>query len=110
VVGRPLAALLANDGAKVYSVDISNTQIFHRGKSLSKPFHTVTECTETLEHILSISDVVITGVPVESYRVPVEHLKDGAVAINFATCMNFDKDEVKNIAGVVSLHRIFKPF
>ena len=86
-------------------MDISNTQIFHRGKSLLNAFHTVTECTETLEHILSISDVVITGVPVESYRVPIEHLKDGVVAINFATCMNFDKEEVKKVAGVVSLLR-----
>ncbi|KAI6962639.1 methylenetetrahydrofolate dehydrogenase, partial [Hortaea werneckii] len=31
VVGRPLAALLANDGAEVYSVDITGVQKFSRG-------------------------------------------------------------------------------
>ena len=32
VVGRPLAAMMANDGAEVYSVDISGVQKFTRGE------------------------------------------------------------------------------
>ncbi len=32
VVGRPLAALLANDGADVYSFDISGVYLMQRGK------------------------------------------------------------------------------
>ncbi len=32
VVGRPLAALLANDGANVYSFDISGVYLMQRGK------------------------------------------------------------------------------
>jgi 5,10-methylene-tetrahydrofolate dehydrogenase/methenyl tetrahydrofolate cyclohydrolase len=28
VVGRPLAALLANDGARVFSVDINDIQVY----------------------------------------------------------------------------------
>merc|ERR1719161_2253913 len=32
VVGRPLAAMLANDGATVYSVDIDSVHIFTRGR------------------------------------------------------------------------------
>lgn len=34
IVGRPLAALLANDGATVYSVDINNIQQYSRGDDL----------------------------------------------------------------------------
>jgi methylenetetrahydrofolate dehydrogenase (NAD+) len=34
IVGRPLAALLANEGGKVYSVDINNIQEIHRGTGL----------------------------------------------------------------------------
>src|SRR6185312_13921742 len=34
VVGRPLAALLANDGAKVYSVDENGILEFHRGEGI----------------------------------------------------------------------------
>jgi methylenetetrahydrofolate dehydrogenase (NAD+) len=41
IVGRPLAALLANDGAKVYSVDINGIQEFDRGTGLSLKKHEV---------------------------------------------------------------------
>ena len=41
VVGRPLAALLANDGAKVYSVDINDIVEFHRGEGLKFSKHEV---------------------------------------------------------------------
>lgn len=41
VVGRPLAALLANDGAKVYSVDITGVQLFTRGQGIRLKRHEV---------------------------------------------------------------------
>ncbi len=41
VVGRPLAALLANDGARVFSVDIKDIFEFHRGQGLSLKRHEV---------------------------------------------------------------------
>ena len=43
VVGRPLAALLANDGAEVYSVDVTGVQQFSRGTGLRKQKHEVRE-------------------------------------------------------------------
>ena len=43
IVGRPLAALLANDGGKVYSVDINTIQEFHRGTGLKLKRHEVSE-------------------------------------------------------------------
>lgn len=75
VVGRPLAALLANDGAKVYSVDINDILIFDRGPNLELQKYKVHECEEKLEEILGKSDVVITGVPNPKYRVPIDALK-----------------------------------
>lgn len=41
VVGRPLAALLANDGARVYSVDINGIQEYHRGPGITFKRHIV---------------------------------------------------------------------
>ncbi|EDN06211.1 methylenetetrahydrofolate dehydrogenase [Histoplasma capsulatum] len=41
VVGRPLAALLANDGACVYSVDVTGVQQFTRGEGIRKRHHEV---------------------------------------------------------------------
>jgi methylenetetrahydrofolate dehydrogenase (NAD+) len=41
IVGRPLAALLANDGAKVFSVDINGIQEFDRGAGIKLKKHEV---------------------------------------------------------------------
>ncbi|KAH9873938.1 NAD-dependent 5,10-methylenetetrahydrafolate dehydrogenase [Plenodomus lingam] len=100
VVGRPLAALLANDGAHVYSVDINDVQEFTRGVGLRKRRHEVVEKPGwTIENCLPISDVVISGVPGDKYKVPLETMKDGAVCINFSSERNFTP-EVKEKASI----------
>ncbi|KAF2648341.1 NAD(P)-binding protein [Lophiostoma macrostomum CBS 122681] len=100
VVGRPLAALLANDGARVYSVDVNDVQEFTRGEGLRKRRHEVVEKPGwTLENCLPLSDVVVSGVPGEQYKVPVNLLRDGAVCINFSSERNF-KPEVKEKASI----------
>ncbi|KAF8953658.1 NAD-dependent 5,10-methylenetetrahydrafolate dehydrogenase [Podila verticillata] len=100
IVGRPLAALLANDGAKVYSVDINGIQEFHRGVGLQLKKHEVSETTLKVEDVLPLSDVVITGVPSPAYKVPSHLIRDGAVCINFSTFKNFDGDEIKKKAAI----------
>ena len=86
VVGRPLAALLANDGACVYSVDVTGVQQFTRGQGIRKRKHEVTEKSGwTLEDCVPLCDVVVTGVPGELYKFPSHLLKEGAVCINFST-------------------------
>jgi methylenetetrahydrofolate dehydrogenase (NAD+) len=100
VVGRPLAALLANDGAYVYSVDIADVQVFTRGEGLRKRRHEVDEKPGwTIENCLPVSDVVISGVPGDKYKVPVHLLKDGAVCVNFSSERNFTP-EVKEKASI----------
>lgn len=90
VVGRPLAALLANDGACVYSVDISGVQQFTRGEGLRNNRHEVIEKPNwNLAQCLPLSDVVISGVPGERFKVPTEFLREGAVCINFSSEKNF---------------------
>lgn len=86
VVGRPLAALLANDGARVYSVDIRDVQMYHRGEGLRKRRHSVVERPGwALENCLPLSDVVISGVPGETFKVPLNLMREGAVCINFSS-------------------------
>lgn len=99
IVGRPLAALLANDGATVYSVDINGIQQFTRGDDLLMQRHKVVTCLELLEEIAPRCDVVITGVPLDKYKFPVELVANGAVVINFSSSKNFD-DSVKEKAGL----------
>ena len=86
VVGRPLAALLANDGACVYSVDVKDVQQFTRGEGIKRSRHEVMEKPGwTLKDCLPLSDVVISGVPGSDYKIPVNLLREGAACINFSS-------------------------
>ncbi|KAK5088453.1 Methylenetetrahydrofolate dehydrogenase [NAD(+)] [Lithohypha guttulata] len=100
VVGRPLAALLANDGATVYSVDVTGVQKFTRGEGLRKRKHEVEEMPgKGLKDVAGLCDVVITGVPGEKYKFDVSLLREGAVCINFSSEKNFPP-EVKQRASI----------
>ncbi|SPN97771.1 probable methylenetetrahydrofolate dehydrogenase (NAD+) [Cephalotrichum gorgonifer] len=101
VNGRPLAALLANDGATVYSVDVTGVQLFTRGQGIKQPRHQVLDKEGwALEDCLRASDVIISGVPSEAYKVPTELIRDGAVCINFASFRNFDGPAIKERASI----------
>lgn len=92
IVGRPLAALLANDGATVYSMDLDGTQRFTRGAGLHLKRHKVEDVDITLEEVAKNADVIVTGVPSASYKFPKELVKDGAVCVNFSSEKNFNPD------------------
>jgi len=92
VVGRPLAALLANDGAKVYSVDQFGVLEFTRGEGIKRKKHEIFETSITLQDALSQSDIVIGGVPFTSYKIPTNQLKEGVIALNFSSFKNFEDD------------------
>jgi methylenetetrahydrofolate dehydrogenase (NAD+) len=101
VNGRPLAALLANDGATVYSVDINGVQVFTRGQGIKQPRHQVQDKEGwKLEQCLPISDVIIAGVPAQAFKVPTELIRDGAVCINFSSFRNFDGPAIKEKASI----------
>ncbi|KAK7890022.1 Methylenetetrahydrofolate dehydrogenase [NAD(+)] [Exophiala xenobiotica] len=100
VVGRPLAALLANDGATVYSVDVTGVQLFTRGEGIRKRKHEIHEKEGwTLETCVPLCDVVVTGVPGDKFKFPCHLLKEGAVCINFSSEKNFPAD-VKQKASI----------
>ena len=85
-VGRPLAAMLANDGACVYSVDITGVQQYTRGRGIKKRMQEVVEKQSwQLQECLKTSHVIISGVPGQAFKVPTPQIKDGAVCINFST-------------------------
>jgi methylenetetrahydrofolate dehydrogenase (NAD+) len=86
VVGRPLAALLANDGACVYSVDVTGVQQFTRGEGIRKRKHEVVEKEGwDLKDCVPLCDVVVTGVPGDKYKFPCHLLREGAVCVNFSS-------------------------
>jgi methylenetetrahydrofolate dehydrogenase (NADP+)/methenyltetrahydrofolate cyclohydrolase len=92
VVGRPLACMLANDGADVYSFDVTGPLLF-------KKEHVV-ETDATRAEALARYDVVITGVPSREFRlVGAGEIRAGATCINFSTLRNFAPD-IEGKAGV----------
>lgn len=100
IVGRPLAALLANDGATVYSVDINDIQLYERGDGLRYKQHKVLDCNKSLEECAKISDIIITGVPTKTYKFPTEYIKRGAIVINFSSEKNFIDEDVEKVASL----------
>lgn len=77
VVGRPLAAMLAHDGARVYSFDIDGVQLY-TGRD-EQPIDI------DRAQALAESDVVITGVPKRSFqKVTADEIKAGATCVNFS--------------------------
>ena len=87
IVGRPLAAMLANDGADVYSIDIDSIYLFRGGK--------LHKCdSETAESCVRKSSVVVSGVPVKSYQMPAEWIQPGTTFVNVASFKNIDADAV----------------
>lgn len=98
VVGRPLAALLANDGAKVYSVDENGFKLFSRGEGIRKTRHHMEDLPQEFEYkdCLPTSDVIISGVPSEKFQVDHSLIPEGCVCINFSFEKNFDSAKVKS--------------
>ncbi|KII95266.1 hypothetical protein PLICRDRAFT_34108 [Plicaturopsis crispa FD-325 SS-3] len=101
VVGRPLAALLANDGARVFSVDIDSIQEYTKRPHTTAtdasprryhPRHVVHPSALSLQDCLALSDVVVSAVPSADYKVKTAWLKDGCVCLNVAADKNFEKD------------------
>lgn len=92
IVGRPLAALLANDGAIVFSVDVTGVQKFTRGDGIKLKKHHVQDVDVKWQDACLQSDVIVTGVPLPNYKFPVEYIKYGAVCINFSSEKNFSPD------------------
>lgn len=85
IVGRPLASMLANDGAKVYSIDIHGTLEVNGPEIKESPVER--------PQALSEADVIITGVPTREFKlVSASEIKEGAVCLNFSTLKNFNKD------------------
>jgi methylenetetrahydrofolate dehydrogenase (NADP+)/methenyltetrahydrofolate cyclohydrolase len=98
VVGRPLASMLANDGAEVISFDIDGPQRF--APAPENHAHTVEETTIDRREALAQADVVITGVPSRAFPlVRADELRAGATCLSFSTMKNFE-DQVVEKAGV----------
>jgi methylenetetrahydrofolate dehydrogenase (NADP+) / methenyltetrahydrofolate cyclohydrolase len=85
VVGRPLAAMLAHDGARVHSFDIDGVRLYTKTE--------VEPSQITRADALASSDIVITGVPSKRFElIRAAELKPGVTCINFSHRKNMADD------------------
>lgn len=85
VNGRPLAVMMSNDGAIVYSFDINGPLLFKNAKP--------EEIDISRQEALAASDIVITGVPNKSFpKIRCDEIKPGTVCVNFSSYPNFEDD------------------
>ncbi|MDB4973912.1 MAG: folD2 [Myxococcaceae bacterium] len=100
VVGHPLAAMMANDGAEVSSFDIEGPLLFV--PSDDHDAHRTRRTERTRAEALATADVIITGVPSRSFPlVTAADIKPGATCLNFSTLRNFDPDVLEKAAVFV---------
>ncbi|MDE3130458.1 MAG: bifunctional methylenetetrahydrofolate dehydrogenase/methenyltetrahydrofolate cyclohydrolase [Acidobacteriota bacterium] len=97
IVGRPLSAMLANDGASVISLDLTGAVLFE--PAIGRHAHTVRSIEFDRAAALRDADVVITGVPSREFElVTAAELKHGVICVNFSEFRNFD-DSVLEVAS-----------
>ena len=98
LVGRPLAAMLANDGARVHSLDISGAVTFE--PAIGRHAHDVRDSGIDRAAALAAADVVISAVPSKSFElVRGDEIREGAICVDVAEFTNFD-ESVMERAGV----------
>ena len=89
VVGRPLAAMLVNDGATVYSVDVTGMLLYRQGRVPGAI--KVEETDKSIDEALAMAEIVVSGVPSASFQIDSNKVRQGAIAINFASASNFSE-------------------
>ena len=88
IMGRPLAALLALKGAVVYSVDESSILEFSTGRRLRR------RNDMSLEKCLERSEIIVSGVPNESFKLPSHAIRDGSFIVNVSEHLNIEEDSL----------------
>lgn len=96
IFGRPLAALLANAGAIVYSVDIDSILLFRDGGRMRR----CNDFTRTLEMCVRQSSVIVSGVPSPDFSIPCEWVKEGSTFVNVSEYPNVCEESLLDISGV----------
>ena len=90
VLGLPLATMLSNEGATVYSINIDSILQFSPNGKVKRE-HPST----TLEQCVQNSSVIVSGVPSNTFKIPTDWIPNNSTVINVATEeSNFDEDTI----------------
>ncbi len=112
--GRPLAFMLSNERANVFSIDESSILLYNQGKIRRlSPISSMKE--EVPKHpIMNVqecvmkSDILVTAVPSPEYEVPTDWIQPNTIVVNVASETNVNEDELSLIPGVKYFPQIGK--
>jgi methylenetetrahydrofolate dehydrogenase (NAD+) len=104
ILGRPLASLLTNDGATVYSVDADSVVLIKPGGTMDRCFRVDTSVKACVEK----SSVLVTGVPSSTYRIPTQWIQPNSTVINVSSEANVDEDGLREVPGVQYISAVGK--
>lgn len=96
--GHPLAVMLNNEGAEVYSIALNSTYYFKDFK-----YHKV---EIDLEACVRNSNVVITGVPDPDFYLPSNWIQAQSIILNMSQYNNISEEAVLKVPGVVLLSNV----
>jgi methylenetetrahydrofolate dehydrogenase (NAD+) len=102
ILGRPLAAMLALNGARVYSVDEDSILLFQQGGHMKRCIGL------TLEDCLELSSIVVTGVPSPDFRLPSELIQDWTTVVNVSEFSNIDEGAFADRPSVAVIPQVGK--
>ncbi len=94
VIGRPLAVMMSNDGARVFSFDEIGPLEFRGGN----PHETDLTRTDALKD----ADIVITGVPSKDFIISAAELPAQSLCVNFSSEKNFADDVAEHVRRFIS--------
>ena len=102
ILGRPLAAMLARRGARVYSIDVDSVlQFLPHGRLRRVP-------DMNLEQCLQLSSIVISGVPSPAFKMPCNFINPGSIVVNVAEFENVPIEPILDIPDVRFVPRVGK--
>lgn len=93
ILGRPLAALLALEGATVYSVDENSIIQFRSGGGMQRCRMVLTDC-------LLQSSVVVTAVPTANFQLDSSAIADYTTVVDISEHSNVDRDALLQKRGI----------
>lgn len=103
ILGRPLAALLAMEGATVYSVDETSIIQFQSGGRLRRSSKEL-----TLNDCLRQSSIVVTAVPNENFQLDCSAIANHTTVIDVSENSNVDQEKLFRKRGIQLIPKIGK--
>ena len=103
ILGRPLASMLANDGAKVWSIDHDSIILY---KPSTGRMNRCPGARMTMEKCIKESSVIVTAVPSGTFKINADWIQPHSTVVNVASEPNVDEDDLRGIHGVTYFPKV----